>query len=115
MRSKEDGKVDVGVPTRTAPTNGWSRTHRTAMFAMLAPPWRSPILRNTVRSRWKRAQSPHTLVIASRYCAPKKKNNTKLGQQISGRKHAIKEVTAWGWGVVGGDESKGEGGSLMRA
>ena len=38
------------------------------MLAMLTPPWRSPILRNTVRSRWKRVQSPHTLVIASRYC-----------------------------------------------
>lgn len=55
------------VPTRTAPTNGWSRTQRTAMLAMLTPPWRSPTLRNMVRSRWKRPQSPHTLVIASRY------------------------------------------------
>ena len=35
---------------------------------MLAPPWRSPIVRNTVSNRWKRAQSPHTRVIASRYC-----------------------------------------------
>ena len=64
---KTETKRKCDLPTRTAPTNGWSRTHRTAMLAMLAPPWRSPTLRNTVRSRWKRAQSPHTLVIASRY------------------------------------------------
>ncbi len=64
-REKHKGKFDI--PTRTAPTNGWSRTHRTATLAMLAPPWRSPILRSTARSRWKRVQSPHTLVIASRY------------------------------------------------
>ena len=34
----KDIKREFDVPTRTAPTNGWSRTHRTAMLAMLTPP-----------------------------------------------------------------------------
>jgi hypothetical protein len=76
-RWRWSGVGDFDVPTRTAPTNGWSRTHRTAILAMLTPPWRSPILRNTESSRWKRVQSPHTRVIASRYCHCFQKKNTR--------------------------------------
>ena len=72
----------LSVPTRTAPTNGWSRTHLTAMLAMLTPPWRSPILRSTVRSRWKRAQSPHTLVITSRYYEGFRHPNQERAQKL---------------------------------
>jgi hypothetical protein len=35
-KNRDKGEFDV--PTRTAPTNGWSRTHRTAILAMLTPP-----------------------------------------------------------------------------
>lgn len=62
------GRSQVDAPTRTAPTKEWSRTHRTATFAMVAPPCRSPIFRNTARSCWNKAQSPHARVMASKYC-----------------------------------------------
>ena len=77
------------------------------MFAMLAPPWRSPIRRNTVRSRWKRAQSPHTLVIASRYCTYTHTQNKVSARGKRKRKLAIKREDnsmrrAEGFGVEGG-------------
>lgn len=91
-RWRWSGVGGFDVPTRTAPTNGWSRTHRTAMLAMPTPPWRSPILRNTVSSRWKRVQSPHTRVIASRYCHFFQKKDTRREKAVRNVSGLIAEL-----------------------
>lgn len=55
------------APISTPPTNGWSRTQRVAMLAMLIPPCRSPIVRKTLRSDWNCSHVPQDIKITSRY------------------------------------------------
>lgn len=65
------------LPTRTAPTNGWSKTHRVAMFAILRPPWRWPMVRSVFKSDWKRVQLPQALTIISRYLLTPQSENSQ--------------------------------------
>lgn len=72
--SSLDHSINIAsnIPTITAPTAGWSRTHRVAMFAMLNLPCRSPIRRKMTRRDWKSSQLPQAFLIMSRYCAPRR-------------------------------------------